>query len=284
MKGSEGSPHKDDSKGEGDGNAVRAITQAEQAELIRYLLNDLSPSERERMEERYFSDDDPYYETLEALETELVRDYVAGDLSSDQRRLFEARMVSDAKLSEQVALVESFFRSALPPVRSASYSGTGVGKYLVIAAAFAIVLLISAALALLRYTSTRLDRLQVTVDALVKRQAADETRFVATQFDPTFSLIAGVQRSAAAIAPLAVPRRAALVHLQLLVPEATGPLHLALRSPDTGFELWSVMTSGARQVEASIPASILSSGDYLLSATTTTGRPIESWPFRVVRP
>jgi anti-sigma factor RsiW len=58
--------------------------------LIRFLLGHLSDSERTRLEERFFADDE-LYEHLLAIEDELRYDYAQGRLSARDRELFEKR-------------------------------------------------------------------------------------------------------------------------------------------------------------------------------------------------
>jgi len=67
------------------------MSTEEEAQLIRYMLNDLPQEECERIEEMYFKDD-AYFEALAALETQLVRDWLAGSLTPKQAEQFEARM------------------------------------------------------------------------------------------------------------------------------------------------------------------------------------------------
>jgi len=56
--------------------------------IFRYLLNELSPEDQERFEEAYFSDGN-LFEQVQAVEEELIEDYVKGNLSSHESHLFE---------------------------------------------------------------------------------------------------------------------------------------------------------------------------------------------------
>ena len=56
--------------------------------LTRYLLGDLSPAEKDRLEENYFVDDDLFVELLDAKD-QLISDYLGGQLSPGDRERFE---------------------------------------------------------------------------------------------------------------------------------------------------------------------------------------------------
>ena len=77
--------------------------------IIRYLLNELSEADQESFEEAYLRDEG-LFERLRSLEEELIEDYVKGDLSRRERRLFERRyLVSEqrrAKVEAARQLVE----------------------------------------------------------------------------------------------------------------------------------------------------------------------------------
>ena len=62
--------------------------------LRRYLLGQLSEPERERLEERYF-DDDEVFAALVAAEEELTSDYLAGTLSEQRPRAVRAGIAHD---------------------------------------------------------------------------------------------------------------------------------------------------------------------------------------------
>ena len=56
--------------------------------IISYLLNELSAEDQARFEEAYLRDGS-LFEQVQALEEELIEDYVKGDLSGDERHRFE---------------------------------------------------------------------------------------------------------------------------------------------------------------------------------------------------
>ncbi|MBO0724183.1 MAG: hypothetical protein J2P52_01175 [Blastocatellia bacterium] len=67
------------------------------------MLNELSPGEQERFEEAYFSDG-RLFEQVQALEEELIEDYVKGNLSVRERSLFERHYLGS---DERCARVET---------------------------------------------------------------------------------------------------------------------------------------------------------------------------------
>jgi anti-sigma-K factor RskA len=57
--------------------------------LVRYHLGELSPEERDAVEDRYFADD-AFHERVLAVEEELIDSYVRDELSAEQRKHFES--------------------------------------------------------------------------------------------------------------------------------------------------------------------------------------------------
>jgi len=75
-------------------------TEAE-TRLALYLLGDVSGSERELLEAEYFSDDEAFQKMLSA-EDDLIDAYARGELSTEQRRLFEKQFLSSADGCERL--------------------------------------------------------------------------------------------------------------------------------------------------------------------------------------
>jgi hypothetical protein len=69
--------------------------------IIKYLLNEMPPGDQERFEEAYFSDGN-LFEQVQALEEELIEDYVKGNLSSHESRLFEDHYLASDERSARV--------------------------------------------------------------------------------------------------------------------------------------------------------------------------------------
>lgn len=74
--------------------------------MTQYLLGELSEDEKLRLEEEFFTDDDAFAQLM-ALEDELRYDYARGGLSSEQRRQFEQRFLSQPGAPQQIALAQA---------------------------------------------------------------------------------------------------------------------------------------------------------------------------------
>src|SRR6185503_13047992 len=73
----------------------------------RYLLGELSESEKDRLEAELFADDSKLVD-FELAEDELVDAYVRGELSADERRQFEAKLSNSPRLVERVNFARVF--------------------------------------------------------------------------------------------------------------------------------------------------------------------------------
>jgi len=76
---------------------VRRVT------IRRYLLGGLSVRERERLEERYFRNDE-LFEEIEKVEDELVDAYVRGHLPQSESRLFEENYLTSERRRHRVGV------------------------------------------------------------------------------------------------------------------------------------------------------------------------------------
>ena len=74
---------------------------------MRFLLGTLSDEERERLEERYFSDDTEF-EEIEIAEEELIDRYVRRELPANERAQFEQTLAGSARLRERVEFAKLF--------------------------------------------------------------------------------------------------------------------------------------------------------------------------------
>lgn len=74
--------------------------------MERYLLGELSEAERLALEEDYFSKPD-FYEQLQNTEDELIRRYVDNELSAEERRLFEQRILSRPWQRDKIKLAQA---------------------------------------------------------------------------------------------------------------------------------------------------------------------------------
>lgn len=74
--------------------------------IRRYLLDDLSPEERRRIEERLLDDGDDLVDRLQFAEAELADDYVTGELSEDERARFREALPFSPERHEQLRFTE----------------------------------------------------------------------------------------------------------------------------------------------------------------------------------
>lgn len=73
----------------------------EEAELIRYLLGEVSERERAQLEEVYFADDETFEQVLIA-EEDLIDAYARGELSAEERTRFEKLLLASPRGRERV--------------------------------------------------------------------------------------------------------------------------------------------------------------------------------------
>jgi hypothetical protein len=95
---------------------VRRAVEDEQT-IRRYLLDDLTPEEQRRLEERLLDDKDDFFEQLQLVEAELADDYVTGDLSDDERARFTESFPSTPGRYRQLMFTEllrGHFAAAAP--------------------------------------------------------------------------------------------------------------------------------------------------------------------------
>lgn len=87
--------------------------------LARYLLGHLSVEEEERIELEYLGGEDAFALVQEA-EHDLIDDYVAGRLSADDARRFEARLLPRPEMAGRVAFARALHRERTPVRRPAN--------------------------------------------------------------------------------------------------------------------------------------------------------------------
>jgi len=89
--------------------------------MARYLLGDLSIDERDRVEERFFTDED-YYQNLLLAEDDLIYDYLRGALSSDDHTKFGTRILASPSLRRKVKSLEALMNleEAAPRVETST--------------------------------------------------------------------------------------------------------------------------------------------------------------------
>ncbi|MGE0883230.1 MAG: CHAT domain-containing protein [Blastocatellales bacterium] len=87
------------------------ITPSDENQIRRYLLGESSPSGREQIEERLFTDDE-FAELLLLCEDELIDDYARNLLQANERELFEKNFSFSPKRHEKLLLAQAAVRYA----------------------------------------------------------------------------------------------------------------------------------------------------------------------------
>jgi hypothetical protein len=77
--------------------------------LTRYLLGDLTPAERDQLEEEYFSNDELFLELLE-VKDQLTGKYLNGQLTESDRARFEKHLLAQPDCRKEME-IERFFQS-----------------------------------------------------------------------------------------------------------------------------------------------------------------------------
>lgn len=85
--------------------------------LSRYLLGQVSPEERDQVEDRYLADDD-LFEELVAAENDLIDAYIKGKLSVADQKLFESYFLNNAERQERVDFAKALanYDAELKPI------------------------------------------------------------------------------------------------------------------------------------------------------------------------
>ena len=89
--------------------------------MRRFLVDDVSPDERERIEQRFMEDSD-YHDELCALEEDLLLSYARGELAEPWRGGLKARLESSEALRRELEALKAFrsgLAAAAPAVRAA---------------------------------------------------------------------------------------------------------------------------------------------------------------------
>jgi hypothetical protein len=102
--------------------------KTEQEKLWRnFLLGNVSDAEREAIEDSFLTDEESFA-ALEIVEDELIEDYLRGDLSGAERKLFEAAFLQTAARRERVSRMKMLLdeasarkRAAVSPTEKTSF-------------------------------------------------------------------------------------------------------------------------------------------------------------------
>jgi hypothetical protein len=270
----------------------------------RFLLGNLSESERVEIEDAFLARDDSYQELLEA-EDDLIDAYVRGELPASERALFEQRQLTSPHSRERVEFARTLFDSVsgklVPdrvPDRPAPWwrflSG-GVVSRPALGYAFAAVLLLTVLGGLwfvvnrwrTRPAPEQAKGVQSTPVTPLEspapirpaeeqhlarneeRTPARETPTKPTPVIATFTLLSGLARGSTGTGPLILPAGATEVRLRLTLEGEPYRNYRAVLSTPEGRRVSSRdVTIGPStksfDLTLSFPAELFNSGDYVL--------------------
>jgi hypothetical protein len=234
----------------------------------RYLLGDVTEEQRARIEERCFTDHEFFEQTL-AAEEQLIDDYLRNALGPAKRRRFEEHFLASPRRRARVEFAAAVMEKLSRP---APPRPRLVGRLALVATFAALAL----AAVWLQAQRSGLRREVSRLQADLERKVSPPT--------VSFVLTPGLVRDVAA-----APRRLVIppdsrVRLELELRPATpySRYRVFVRTPE-GEEVWSQEVS-APVVE--LPPGILRPGDYVVSVQGVTAGgealPLPSYSFRAV--
>lgn len=80
----------------------------EEKQAVSYLLGELKEAEQENLEERYFMDA-AYSDFLEDVEADLIDGYIRGELSEEEKKLFEKNFLITERRHERVQTAQTLY-------------------------------------------------------------------------------------------------------------------------------------------------------------------------------
>lgn len=263
-----------------------------------YLLDELSPEQREEVERTYFADS-KVFEELQMIEAELIDDYASGEMDSMESAKFERIYLSNPSKKFRVDFAKSLHQKAdegAPLIASPTRSRWLVAALLALAAAaslfFAETLRLRGQIARINDENQRLQKQytqlqkesssnQALIEDLkiqVDREKMDEDVNPPAPIAPAlpqptliaFVLKPGLARDAASMPILKLPRRADFVRFELQMDrDPYQAYRVSLQTP-AGDEVWSMGTIHPRIVKNGkaivfdLPANKLTKRDYVI--------------------
>jgi hypothetical protein len=290
----------------------------------RYLLGGLPEQERDALEEEYFSSEAGLDE-LAAAEGDLFDAYAEGSLTPDDRAHFEARHLDAREGPWRVTFARALKRAGREHLAGAGLGTPSATRWPwlgwaagLAAAAAAAVLFVSLTQArrelgqaraereaLQRAAGEQLRRIEEQGRGLAAlREEVEHLRARAQELEAlgagsgralraiTLVLTAGTRRGPDPIPRVALGPDVGRVRLNLLLPaDSRGPYRVTVRTPEgravwAGSGLRAASVEGGSAVVASMPASALSAGHYLVAVAREGGpaEPLAEYAFRASRP
>ncbi|MBP9686851.1 MAG: hypothetical protein KBD66_03575 [Candidatus Doudnabacteria bacterium] len=97
--------------GRAEAENILELSPAEEEQIVNYLLGDLSVEEASLVETRYF-DNPAYLEQIDAIEGELIEDYVTGSLAPEMRAKVEVLVSSSPHQQNKVKFARLVLEAA----------------------------------------------------------------------------------------------------------------------------------------------------------------------------
>jgi hypothetical protein len=267
--------------------------QISEAILRRYLLADLDEAERERIEERLFSDE-RFVEEMARAEASLIDDYALKVLSRHDCDLFEQNFILtderrknllfaqavDAFLEQEISRpaepqLRRWWKRLLPSLTSPKSWAT------LAAGAAAVVLIVFLASALIKWVrvSDQLASLQAQREEMQRRVTELSRRPVSSDTTPAAELSlqpTSLLRGDGDLKQIEIPKDVGILNLQLVLPVAQDSKYLVIMRKVEGDELFSLddlspRTNGSSSIFLQIPTEFLATGDYQLEVKGISG-------------
>lgn len=157
----------------------------QEAVMVRYLLGQSPEEERDRVEERYFSDGE-YFDQLLALEDSLIDDFVSGRMPAEQLRAFKEECLSSRQ--DDVRFTRALFEAVTKkkpdqpvpkqtltlPVRQQQQPMFARARSSVLVASIAALIILAICLALFSRNQTLRNTLSETEAELVRLREAND--------------------------------------------------------------------------------------------------------------
>jgi len=266
------------------------ITPDAEDRIIRYLLGDLPAAESLEIEKAYFSDDE-YFESIQGLEAELLRNFVTDRMPPDLRRRFSKHYQSSPDLLKKLEFARASAAASINLRAAESPSGNRVGIVRSIVSVFgfrfpafqfamASVAVVAAVVVMFFWRqNTRLKvevaQLERTNHSLAEqRSPVDQTRPAKPTEVPilaSFVLMPGISRDQGQVKSIVVPKGQGVIEFKLPLP--SGVAYLAYRAilekqpndqiSSRDLPVDAVVDSGHALIDH-IPSAGLTPGRYIL--------------------
>lgn len=259
--------------------------------IRRYLLGELNDTEREKVEERLFTDSS-YNEEALIVEEELLEDYVGGALSDRERELFLKNYLTTPRQRHKLKVAMAFERQAretpLELIEQPEEAGffqrllESFRSSLFLQLSSAVVIIVLLAGAWFFYRNFGITALQAEFASLNKP---------GSNLSPPGPTVVGTSLSSFVLResgnlPAANIGAQTEVILLLLPTLSSPPPYRAVLKDAAGHELASVsgLDSRTERQIVQLPAKQVPSGDYVLTIKSgTSGDDLGDYSFRVIR-